>query len=262
MSNSEFDPVDETPRSSHVSGKDLRVVGIALAVFVVISAPMYMSCKRQSEKHLCKQNMRSIGAAMNLYAEANNGMYSPVYAEVGNGKPLTDAKGRVFTWVSLISEYMGDRASFRCLSASPQENVINQHRTEADKDLVSSYGMFALRSTQATFAFRNPSTSVLIAETCNRGKNAYNPIPLAPDAQDGFLIGFDNDNFAFNKATKYATRLAFSGTEDGKFAADAKPRHDGGNFFLFADGHAAPMGPLTAKVDVVGNQVDGYWASR
>lgn len=259
----DYDPGDETPKVTHVSGKDLKVVSIALVIFIVICAPVYMGCKKQSEKHLCKQNMRGIGNAMNLYAEANNGLYCPVYAAVENDAPLVDKKGRAFTWVSLVSEYVGDRVSFKCPSASREENTLHQHRTDSDKEILCSYGMFTMRSTQATYAFRNQSTAVLIAETSNNGaSDTYNPMPLAPGSQDGFLIGFNDDNFAFSKQTKVVTRLAFSGTKEGKFGSEASSRHDGGNFFLFADGHASPQAPLSAKVDLVGNQIDGFWATR
>ncbi|MFN8220758.1 MAG: hypothetical protein U0S12_11595 [Fimbriimonadales bacterium] len=263
----EFDPIDDRPSSSLVSFKDLKVVSIALVVFLAICSPVYLSCRRQSDKHLCKQNFRGIGNAMNLYAEANNGLLPPLYATVQGTAPLLDGKKHPFTWASLISEYMGDRSNFRCPSASSEENTHLQHRTDSDKEIECSYGMFAMRSAAATFSLRNPAQAVIVAETSNEGaQNTYNPVPLLDidgnPTQDGFMIGFDRDNFAFDRDTRHVTRLAFAETKDGKFSGKGQTRHDGGNFFLFADGHAATLSPTAARTEIVGNQIDGLWSTR
>ena len=253
----------EDTRSAYVTGRDLKVVGIAIVVFAIIATPLYLSCKQQSDKHLCKQNMRGISNAINLYAASNNDLYPPLYAPAADGLPLVDGKNRPFTWVSLVSEYLGERVSFMCPSATEEENTIHQHRTDSDKQIVCSYGLYVSRATTSTFALRSPSQAVLVSETSNRGAGStFDPLPFGNGIADGFVIGFNDSNSKHSLDTKHVTRLAFPGTANGNFRSDGKSRHEGGNFFLFVDGHASPLPPTAAIVDVVGNQIDGYWATR
>lgn len=260
-----YDPLDDVPKASHFSKKEAKVIGIAIFVMALLTAPVYLSCRGQSYKHVCKQNILGMSKAMNLYASANNDLLPPVYFADNEGKAVADKNGRAFTWASLASEYLGERSDFECPAASPEENSQVQHRTDSDKYISLSYGMYLPRGAVSLSSFRNAATAVLLTETSSSGaSNTFNPLPIGSTgtgkAYDGFAIGWDTPTLTME--TKWVTRLAFQNTAGGNFQADRKPRHEGGNWFLFADGHAATNLAPSARVQLMGAQAEGFWSNR
>lgn len=262
-----YDPAEERPRASHITKKDLRVLAVVLVVIAVLLYPIYKAMLGQSEKHLCKQNFKGISNAITLYAMSNDDKLPPAYVAPDGVSPLLDSKGRPFTWVSLVSEYMSGRSNFECRSASSAENTVHQHQTDSSKSITCSYGYYLPRAGASTYAFRDISQAVLVTETSNRGSNdTFDPIPLldinGQPAPDAYVVGFDDSNTGPTNKSASVTRLAFKGTSGGIFSPTGPTRHEGGNFFLFADGHAATHGPGNAKLRRLGAQIEGFWATR
>ena len=76
------------------------------------------------------------------------------------------------------------------------------------------------------------------------------------------MIGYDSGNYEFDPGlTKTVTRLAFPDTKNGKFSKLGPTRHDGGNHFLFADGHLGVLNPNAAKVRFLNDEIVGMWAN-
>lgn len=260
-----YDPLEETHRPTHFSKKEAKVVAVALFVLIMLSTPVYLSCRGQSYKHVCKQNILGISKAMNLYAAANNDLLPPVYFGDSAGNPVLDPQGRAFTWASLVSEYLGSRTDFICPAAPAGQNSRVQHLTDSAKTIQLSYGMYLPRGLTGLYSFRDSATAVLFSETANRGANeTYNPIPLEGAAggpsDDGFAIGWDTPQLG--PESKFVTRLAFPGTSGGVFGDTGGQRHDGGNWFLFTDGHAEPKTAASARIRFLGSQAEGYWSTR
>jgi hypothetical protein len=118
----------------------------------------------------------------------------------------------------------------------------------------------------------NPASKILLAETVRNGVlGTLDPLPLQvpvdpanPSAgmrtiqDDGFVIGFDNDQNYPNGATKFATRLAFPDSKSGELNADTPTRHPDGIHFLTVDGGLLTRGAATARVSLLAGSY-GPW---
>ncbi|MCO5296901.1 MAG: hypothetical protein M9921_08590 [Fimbriimonadaceae bacterium] len=259
-----FDPseVDERPRTSHLSKKELRNLLLGLALLLAILWPIYAVMKGNSERHLCSKNFQAIATAMGLYMADHGDRFPPVYATAGGDTPLTDDEGRPFTWCSLLEPYFTERATFVCPTATEEENVRSQ-AGQSSGTLRSSYGMFTPYGGYYKETVSNLSQIVLVAETSNFGaRDTYDPNKFMdadgkPVPQDGFAIGFDRDSVAQARAV---TRLALPGTSDGKFEKDDSARHPGGIWVLYGDLRLGLVQPTVAKVDRLGGEIVGAWA--
>jgi hypothetical protein len=61
--------VEERHGSAYLSAKDLRAIGIVLALLFLLMTPVYIVLKRQAQKAECAMNCKSIQGAMLLYME-------------------------------------------------------------------------------------------------------------------------------------------------------------------------------------------------
>ena len=178
---------------------------------------------------------------------------------------MLDDQGRPFTWCSLLQPYMSERASFVCPSATEEEAVRGQSGTSSDT-LASTYGMYVPYGGYFKDTVTNLDKVVLIAETSNHGsRDSYNPRPFVNAAgetvtQDGFLIGFDTDNWVPNADSDSVTRLAFPGTANGKFDKEGPRRHRGGIIVLFGDGSTGKLTPDQARLNRLGSNIVGPWS--
>lgn len=259
-----YDPseVDERPRTSHLSKKELRNLLLALVLLLVILWPLYSVMRSNSERHLCSKNFQAIATAMGLYMADHADRFPPAYATAPAGVPLTDDRGRPFTWCSLLEPYFTERASFVCPSASDEENVRSQ-AGQSSQTLLSSYGMYEPYGGYYKETVSNLSQIVLVAETSNFGANdTYDPNKFVgedgqPVRQDGFVIGLDATESSQARAV---TRLALPGTGDGRFDEDARTRHPGGIWALYGDLRLGLVQPGKAKIDRLGGEIVGAWA--
>jgi len=268
--------VEERHGSAYLSAKDLRAIGIVLALLFLLMTPVYIVLKRQAQKAECAMNCKSIQGAMLLYMEVWDNQFPPAYASGPRGEVLL-FDGKPFTWASTITEYMNKRSKFVCPSASKEEAVVAAHPYESKKTVPMTYGMYLPRSTAALSSVGDPARSALIAETSNRGAmDTFDPHPLVgldgqPAPYDGFAIGWDTGNRVdwYNSTLstdmpRAVTRLAFHQTKNGQFRDDAPSRHDGGIHVLFVDGHVETLPPSAAAVRYldVGGDLTGLWSTR
>jgi hypothetical protein len=238
-----YDPTapegDARAGSQYLSKRDLRIVIAGFLLLTIILWPIYLHLRRDAWKTECAHNMRSIANAMTQYAEQNDGRLPPLVQRQGRMVLLED--GYPVTWATVISPYLSPRNNMMCPAAAPEERMaVRTLRTPPVKRGIDpprgteylTYGMYAPYSSLLLGVIANPGTTILIAETANRGaRDTFNPIPYETtegedSAFDAFGIGFDNDNFVPNAETQYVTRLAFYGTRDAVFAEDAAGRHD------------------------------------
>ncbi|MBV6459495.1 MAG: hypothetical protein HONBIEJF_02643 [Fimbriimonadaceae bacterium] len=241
-----------------------------MAVLVLALIPIYMVFKRQSEKHLCQQNMVSISKAIQLYAASWSDRLPPIYSTIAEGDttPTLDENGRPYTWVSLVQPGMSPRASFRCPSATDAELVRNQHSDSRSKSLSSAYGMYVSMATRQLSLIPSINQSVLISETSNFGaESSYDPMPFVDPGGnavpvDGFLIGYDDSNLRHTMKTQFVTRLAYRNSAKGVFSKANDSRHPNGIHYLFVDGHVETLGPSTARVARIGDELSGIWSTR
>lgn len=264
-----YDPHEDRPRSSgsHLSKKELKNLAIGFVVFLIVVWPLWSLMKGNSDRALCQKNFQAMSVAMGAYLAIHDERFPPLFATDSNDAPLLDDKGRPFTWCSLLQPYMSERANFVCPAASEEEAVQGQAGTSS-ATLASTYGMFVPYGGYFKDTITNLDQIVLIAETSNHGAaDSYNPQPFIgadgkPVTQDGFVIGFDDDNWVPSADSQSVTRLAFPGTSEGKFEKDGPRRHRSGIIVLFGDGRTGKLKSMTpdgAQLKRLGPNIVGAW---
>jgi prepilin-type processing-associated H-X9-DG protein len=269
--------VEERPRSGYLTKKDIRAGAVVLVILALISTPVWMYLKRQTQKAICAQNFQSIYGALGAYMAQNDEHFPPICAQGDNLEPAL-LNGKPITWATVISGDMSKRASFRCPSATDAEVVHAVDPASAKGDLPMTYGMYSPWSTASTEAIANTHTAIVIAETSNFGsEETYDPVPFKNRSgnvvrQDGFFIGWDKGNYvpdwqrtasAAPDMPRNVTRLAFFGTSRGDFHGDVRGRHDGKIHVLFVDGHLGSIGPTAAAVSFTDvGALTGRWTTQ
>lgn len=259
--------------SQYMSRKDLQRIGLALVVFGIVAFPVYQHYKRQGEKSVCSSNMKAMGQALLAYGVDNDERLPPAYYPDANGDP-TLHNGLPVTWATLAQSGMSKRSTFRCPSATADESAKVTPYFGSDP-IQLTYGMFAGAAGRTDRQYERPNESVLLGETSNHGaRETFDPLPLG--ANDGFLIGYDVTNaqgpdlkavldeikldLSRNagdssklglKEPSFVTRLAFYGSNQGKFDAGAVARHDSGIHVIFVDGS---LGVIRAPAAEVGDR--------
>jgi hypothetical protein len=248
--------VEERPRSQYMSSKDIRNLAIVFVVILLMLWPLYGFFKRNTEEHICKNNIRAIGQALLLYSQENSDMFPLAFEPDGpeSDVPKMTEKGAAVAWATALIPYVTDESIFTCPTADETEYA--KVEGNEGKTLPSTYGFYAPYSGASTISTVNPGRTVIIAETSNMGaQDTFDPLKFQDIPQDGFVIGFDNNQFLADKDTKYVTRLAFPGSGSGNFSADGRSRHGGGIHGLTIDGSLLQFGPASAEVKRIG----GYW---
>jgi hypothetical protein len=261
-----YDPnaVEGDPKrgSQYMTKKDLRNILLVAAVVLIGLIPVYKMMEKNSEKTRCVQNMRAIAAALGQYAAENDDKYPAIYAMGSAGEPLLDPKGIPFAWTSVISQYVNNRSSFLCPSATADEvSTVASMRTDkpeqelkehpANTELVT-YGMYAAYSTFLISQVENPNVVITMAETSNMGaRGSFDPLPFKSSEGnvipfDNFVIGWDNSNQKPDPSTKAVTRLAFYDVKGGDFKSDGDMRHSAGIHALTAGGSLVYLKPDSA----------------
>lgn len=269
MADTGFDPdaADDRPaRSTHITPREVKILGAVLILFAILAWPIYIALKEDSEKYQCGRNFGDMFKATGLYMADWSDRYPPAYATAPGEReaPLLDASNRPFTWGSLIQRYARRPDTLLCPSAAREEAVRAQDPSTSARDLVMTYGLYVGVAGQPQAILKNPSTTVVISETADRGAGeTFDPSPLrgvdGNPAPDGFLIGYSNGNLEPDDSTFAVTRLAYRRSKSGRFTADLPARHRQVNHYLFADGSIALLNAEAARVKMLGADLTGYW---
>jgi hypothetical protein len=269
MSTEAYDPNapegDSQGKSAYLSKKDLKTIGIVGVVLGLGLYPIYQYGVRQSEKSRCKADMKSVSEALNLYAEAKDDRFPPLYRTGDNNLPGLGANDLAYTWCDDVAPLMSKRYSFVCPSAKPEDLTTMESPTSSRETLKTSYGLYAPYGAYPRSLIATPDQAGLLGETSNRGANgSYDPMLMKDDKgrplPDGFVIAWDNSNFEPNAQTRYVTHLAFPETSNGKFRKDGPSRHDGGIHVMTVTGEILTVPQTAARFEQRGNTSTGLWA--
>lgn len=271
LSNAPYDPQDpdEQPKSALINRKDAIRLLFGLGIVFLILIPLYNKMMDDRNKYVCRSHLGEIYKAMQIYASQNTDRLPPAFAiDPNTGGPIISTGDRYSTWVSVISNYINEpNAQFTCPSAHGSELVKNAGPNGAT--LESHYGLFGAMAAMAQDNVENKANTVLIAESSNLGSmDTFDPLIFGEGVSDGFLIGFDNSNFAQNESraiyadSKFATRLAFRNSKDKKFDGTEPGRHGDKIHVVYVDGHIGSITSKSAHVQHMGDQTTGLWSVR
>jgi hypothetical protein len=274
LTTDQYDP--DSPEGSRSLGtqylgkKDLLWIGGILAVLTIFLIPVYQHLKSDAEKSTCRNNLRSIGAAIQIYASGNDDRFPPIYVQGENESPYLE-KGYPIVWATTVAPFLNVKASFRCPSAQNEEvTLVTNHPERGDKPLELTYGMYVGLSSAAVGDVSDPDQTILVTETANEGAvNTFNPKPftLLDGTRvpfSGFMVGWNNSNSQFDDQTQSVTRLAIYGTGDGDFDnPKASFRHGDRIFAIRADLSLASLQnarDLVVKRNAF--ELQGLWGAR
>ncbi|HVT13745.1 MAG TPA: hypothetical protein VHE55_15880 [Fimbriimonadaceae bacterium] len=259
-----YDPqeVDEKRRGSqYVSRKDFRIVAVVLFVLAIFAWPVYMFMLRGVNSSLCAKNLRKISGALQNYIADFDDHLPYAYETVDyDSKDVHLRGGYAYTWQWQLERYTNDWSAFRCPAADKSENTLTSDGTDIE---ATSYGMLNAYSGVQMSTIPNPDQKILIGETAKSGANGTaDPLPLMAGGNvlkdDGFVIGFDNDQDYPNSKTSYATRLAFPGSAKTGFNHETETRHPAENHFLSLTGAMRSMDGSIGSVIRLGDSF-GPW---
>lgn len=253
---------DEQPKSDYLTKGDLKKLGIAIVVLMVILSPVYILLKQDAEKTLCSRNLKQISTAIGLYASENNDRLPPVYVTAENNSPLIE-DGAAYAWVHLVDGYVREGTNFFCPSSSQEQRAL-VHGSKGKVEV--TYGLYAPLGGEPLAQIADPDNTILIGETANSGAaDTYNPVPFRDNSGnvvpfDAFLIGFNDSNELPTPSSQTVTRLAFPGTKNGQFEEGGRSRHNGGIHFISVSGRARFLGPEVARLRMERGLPTGAWA--
>ncbi len=248
------DEPEASPKNRQIKLRDVIIISIVLVALAGIFTPLILDGIERRAKVVCFQNIKGIGEAMLLYSSDNNDRFPPTYNMESDRSPAL-FKGLPITWASQVQPLMSARQNFVCPSAKSNEGTNNTSLKVGEKSFVSTYGMYRGMSSVLRGDIPNPSEVVLVAETSNQGaEKSFDPIPFE-GKPDGFLIGWDDSNFEFSKASRKVTRLAFRNTESGTWTS----RHKTIVHALSAEANLITLTAADAEVLHAGNKLKGRW---
>jgi prepilin-type processing-associated H-X9-DG protein len=248
-------PEGSRPSSQYISKKDWRVILAVLVVVAIVAWPGYLYLLGKVNATLCKKSFRKIGDAMLNYAADNDDHLPFAYESTGYySKEVNVRKGYAYTWQWQLNQYVGDWDAFKCRAAHDEENTRSSDGTTVHE---SSYGMLSGYGGLQLSSISTPGERFLVSETTKSGLfGTVDPLPIRAGgttlADDGFVIGFDNEQEYPNSATVSATRLAYPDSAKYGFTSETGARHPSGLQFLFVDGHFRTLNAEAAKVNRLG----------
>lgn len=280
MSNiDQYDASEQEDRASshYLDRKDVKIIGIVLVVFLLITFPIYRHLVGDAEAHVCQNNMGQIMKAVNLYALDNNDRFPVVAVADAEGNPYI-FNGSVNTWMTQVKGYMSKKVSTVCPSSSKEEYV--QNEDAEGTTFFSTYAMYQPYSGVEMSRVKNPGQTVLIVESTNNGAmGSYDPSPLTtvekkPSPYDGYVIGWDKTEWVPQGPelvarpsidAKAVTRLPFYEVKNGAFSDETNMRHGKGINAIMANGTLRHLKSAKAAFLIRGssktNEVSGLWAT-
>lgn len=272
MANDLYDPQaveHQSTASQYLTLNDVKKIGLVVIAIAILLIPIYRWMLANSEKTRCKQSMRAIAEAINLYAQEHDNRYPPVGRTESQLSvvPTIGDHGYAYTWASDIQPLMNKRHGLRCPTASDQEAMQTEDPADSSKAFPLTYGIYGPYAGFQTSLIDNPDSVILLAETANRGAgNTFDPKPLVSldgkQRDDAFVIGWDTGGTYPTDQSKYVTRLAYPETKGGQFVFNGESRHGKAIHFMTASGKLVTGGPQTAQIarNRDTGAITGYWA--
>lgn len=256
------DDVAETkrPKGRYISLRDLAIIVIVILGVAIVVNPFYTIGVEERNRSFCKMNFRAIGQAIQSYAEVNSDMLPPTHVIAEDGGPQLE-NGLPLTWATQIQPYLNVRQNFDCPTAAPEEGLPVYGLDPKKPQFRLTYGMYRGVSSVPLNRIPNPDETIVVAETANAGANgSFDPMPFdGQPKMDGFLIGWDTDNYSFDKGTKWVTRLAFRGSANGYESSKVTARHDKVIHALTVSGGLRPLAASDARVTHLQPRLSGLW---
>ena len=252
---------DKPSRTKYWSKKEFVIVCVLLLVLLPFIGFFLVGQIDRSNDVFCRLNVRAIGQAVAGYSGDNDDRLPPTHMMDIDGSPkIIDGLGVPDTWASQVQPYLTVRQSFLCRSAKSDETMKTVSLEKGHKHFDISYGFYRGLSSVPKNQIPYPGSIVMVAETTNHGRSeSYNPKRFPDDKPDGFLIGWDDGNLEFSKATKLVTRLAFSNAKSGYSGPNLTGRHRDRINAVTIDGSLRKLTAMDAVVEHAAPRLKNVW---
>jgi prepilin-type processing-associated H-X9-DG protein len=189
------------------------VVIAIIAILAAILFPVFAKAREKARQTSCLSNLKQIGTSVLMYAQDYDEMY-PINTSITADK----ASQTPYTWPNRVIPYIKNTQLFKC----PSDGRAPVADFPGCRTILESYAWNALFGRETDCGY--PATPLALAEVAAPSQCAV----LWDDSANWFALGY---GAWFNTIDNPDCAKSFD-------AEVLQGRHNGGDNFMFADGHA------------------------
>jgi prepilin-type processing-associated H-X9-DG protein len=219
------------------------VIGI-IVVLAAIIFPVFPRAREAARKTNCASNLRQLGLANSMYTDDNDGMYVAPCQPVGGGP------GSRVWWMMLLQPYARNTNVLECPSFRERGWCQNENGCEADVD--------------QTYRRYRRGYGISFGHYCD-GPQTWQPTgsyPTPAGAHESQVDDVAGTILLADCLCVAADPGLRGGLGNWRHDPEPSPRHNGGNDYLFCDGHVKWLRSYHRVSDTYAYLVCGMWTPQ
>jgi len=223
---------------------ELLVVIAIIAVLAAIIFPVFARAREAARRTSCASNLRQLGLANSMYMDDNDGMY------VAPSQPVGGAPGARIWWMMLLQPYARNLNVIECPSFHERGWCRNENGCEAGVD--------------QTYQRYRGGYGINFGYYCD-GPQTWPPTgryPTPASAHESQIDDVTGTILLADCLCVAADPGLRGGLGNYRHDPDPTPRHNGGNNYLFCDGHVKWLKTYHRATDTYAQLVCGLWTPQ